>query len=389
MTKLTRRSFVLKSLTGAAGMSVCALPGRAAANDAGDGFKPAELEAMESAAAAFMEKHKVPGLSVAITKDERLVYAKGFGLADKAKGEPVTPDHLFRIASVSKPFTSVTIFRLIEAGKLNLKDKVFGPGAILGTDFGEPPYKPRVDEITIEHLLTHTAGGWSNNDSDPMFSHPEMDHKQLITWTIAHQALENYPGGHYAYSNFGFCVLGRVIEKLTGKAYVAAVEEEVFKPCGITGMRIGGNTRSERAPNEVIYYDQDHESPYGMNVRRMDAHGGWLASPTDLTRFLVRVDNFPLRPDILKSDTIRTMTTGSNINPNYAKGWCVNSRPNWWHDGSLPGTSTIMARTSGGLCWAALTNTRKMNSKINGDLDHLMWDMVGKITTWPAHDLFG
>jgi CubicO group peptidase (beta-lactamase class C family) len=104
----------------------------------------------------------------------------------------------------------------------------------------------------------------------------------------------------YLHSNFGYCVLGRVIEKLTGRTYEAAVRERVLRPCGISSMRISGNTLAERAGREVVYYDQDGEDPYRMNVRRMDSHGGWLATPTDLVRFLVRVDGFPTKPDILK-----------------------------------------------------------------------------------------
>ena len=387
---VSRRQFLFQALAGAAGIGAVALADDKATAPGlpRDGFLPDELRAMEATAAAFMKKHQVPGLSVAITRKGRLVYAKGYGLADKDREEKVTPNHLFRIASVSKPITSTTIFSLVEAGKLKLSDKVFGPGAVLGTDYGEPPYQPHIEEITIEHLLTHTAGGWQNNGSDPMFSHPGMDHPQLITWTVTHQRLTNPPGEHYAYSNFGYCVLGRVIEKVTGKTYAEAVQERILTPCGIPSMRISGNTLAERAAGEVIYYDQNGEAPYRMNVRRMDSHGGWLATPTDLVRFLVRVDCFPTRPDILKPDTLQTMTTASAASHGYAKGWCVNKYHNWWHMGSLPGTLTVMVRTSGQFCWAALTNTRRSKSPMGDDLDALMWQMVGKITRWPDRDMF-
>ncbi|HLK58452.1 MAG TPA: serine hydrolase domain-containing protein [Chthonomonadaceae bacterium] len=393
MPETTRRSFLKHSLLGAAtGLTAFgfqSLTEREAMGQRQNGFKPAEREAMEDTAEAFRMKYDVPALSVAIATQGRLVYMHGFGVTDKDTGEKVTPDNLFRIASVTKPITSTTIFHLIEKGKLRLADRVFGPKAVLGTDYGEPPYKQYIEDITIEHLLTHTAGGWQNDGNDPMFHHPQMDHKELITWTIANQPLQHRPGTNYAYSNFGYCILGRVIEKLTGKPYHEAVQQEVLKPCGITGMRISGNTLEERAPKEVIYYDQNGGNPYGMNVKRMDSHGGWLATPTDLVRFLVRVDGFKTKPDILDLDTIVTMTTASAVQAGYAKGWSVNKYHNWWHNGSMPGTTTIMVRTSGQFCWAALTNTRKVNSGLDGDLDQLMWNMVGKVTTWPSYDLFG
>jgi CubicO group peptidase (beta-lactamase class C family) len=352
------------------------------------GFDPQELKAMEGVAEEFRQKYDAPGLSVAFAKEGRLVYAEGFGFADTAAGEKVTARHRFRIASVSKPITSVALMNLMEQGRLKLSDRVFGKGALLGTDFGTPPYGPHIEEITVEHLLTHTCGGWQNDGSDPMFSHPTFNHAQLISWTLDNQPLLHEPGKNYAYSNFGFCVLGRIIEKLTDKAYDLSVKEAILRRCGITEMEIAGNTLADRRPNEVVYYGQEGENPYNMPVARMDSHGGWLATPTDLVRLAVRVDGFPTKPDILKASTLKTMTTPSPANAGYAKGWLVNSANNWWHNGSLPGSITIMVRTSGGFCWAALTNTRKPNSDIALAQDKMMWEMVGKITTWPQRDLF-
>jgi hypothetical protein len=148
-------------------------------------------------------------------------------------------------------------------------------------------------------------------------------------------------------------------------------------------MRIAGNTLAERLPEEVVYHGQG-ENPYDMNVRRMDSHGGWLASASDLVRFASHVDGFSPERDILKPETIRVMTTPTVANSGYAKGWAVNSQPNWWHNGSLPGTATIMVRTASGLCWAALTNTRREKSAMEGDLDALVWQMVGKVPEWHA-----
>ena len=116
---------------------------------------------MDDIANRFRAKYKVPGLSVAIARHGQFVFRKGFGFADVASSERVTPDHLFRIASVSKPITSVAIFSLVEKGRLKLDDRVFGRGAVLGNDFGDS-CPERVQKITLEHLLTHTCGGWQN-----------------------------------------------------------------------------------------------------------------------------------------------------------------------------------------------------------------------------------
>jgi CubicO group peptidase (beta-lactamase class C family) len=343
-----------------------------------------ERAAMAEAATAFMDRYSVPGLSVAVARAGRLVYAEAFGYADRQKVEPLSPAHRFRIASISKPITSVAIFTLIEQQRLRLTDRVFGSGAILGADFGMPPYVPYVDQITVEHLLTHTGGGWSNDNRDPMFHDPSLNHAQLIAQTIKTMPLQHAPGTNYAYSNFGYCVLGRVVEKLTGQSYAAFTRDAVLRRCGIDGMEIAGNTLAERRPGEVRYYGLPESEPYTMNVTRMDSHGGWIARPLQLVQFAMHVDGFATTPNILRPPTLRIMTSPSQANPHYAKGWNVNQYDNWWHNGSLPGTVTIMVRTHSGLCWAALTNTRRPDGDMSGDLDRLVWTMVEKVPSWNA-----
>src|ERR1035441_4031033 len=340
-----------------------------------------EAAAIEEIAHQNMELHNAPGLSVAISRHGQLVYQRGFGYADKADGEQATSTSLFRIASLSKPITSVAIFTLIEQGRLQLSDLIFGAQGILKFDYGDN-YPELVGKITLHHLLTHTCGGWQNYGDDPMFRKPELKHRELITWAIHNYALKNEPGTHYAYSNFGYCILGRVIEKLTGQTYSEFVQSAVLTKCGIKDMRLAGNTHAQRIPGEVVYYGQKGSGtdPYNMNINRMDSHGGWIATPGDLVKFAMRVDGFVTTPNILSSKTLKTMTTATTANPHYACGWCVNSFPNWWHTGSLPGTLTILVRTASGLCWAAFTNTRAEGL----DLDTMMWKMVRAVPAWKA-----
>jgi CubicO group peptidase (beta-lactamase class C family) len=383
MPPITRRLAIKRLLSASAvamPFSGChSLAQRLAAEE----ISSSERQHMADAATAFMSKFDVPGLSVAIAREGRLVYENPFGESNRQSHERLTVSNLFRIASVSKPITSTAIFTLIERDKLRQDDKVFGPGAVLGTKFGKPPYKRWVEEITIDHLLTHTCGGWENSSDDPMFENLAMDHAQLIAWTLETKPLKNPPGTHFAYSNFGYCVLGRVIEQITGRPYNDFVHEEILGRCGVGDMRISGNTLLEGAPEEVIYYDQNGENPYDMNVTRMDSHGGWLATPRDLVLFLNHVDGFKSTPNILKPETIKSMTTPSPVNSGYARGWAVNSANNWWHNGSLPGTTTIMVRTASGFCWAALTNTRRTGQPDIGlALDNMVWEMARKVTAW-------
>ena len=350
---------------------------------------PDERKRMAVLAADFMNAYDVPGLSVAIAVKGKPAYVEAFGVADREAGEQLTPQHLFRIASISKPITSTGIFTLIERGKLRLDSYVFGPDSILGDDYPTPPtlqslMKPDAsrspnEQITVEHLLTHTTGAWGNQSHDPMFSKKEMKHRELITWTLEHVPLTAPPGESFAYSNFGYCILGRVIEKLTGQTYEQYIKENVLKRCGIVDMQIAGNSLKDRAASEVKYYGQGGD-PYGMNVARMDSNGGWIGTPSDLTTFFVSIDGFKDTDQLLSDDTLRTMTTPTAANPGYAKGLVVDRQNNWWHNGRMDGTATISRRTNSDFCWSAFTNTG--SNDMSRSLDQLVWQMVLSVADW-------
>src|SRR5262249_15204864 len=155
---------------------------------------------------------------------------------------------------------------------------------------------------------------------DPMAMNEGMNVRELIAWTLANRPLAVAPGSVFNYSNFGYCLLGRVIEKISGQPYDAYVRDSVLARCGITGMRIAGSTRAERANGEAVYYHATHD-PYGTNMPRIDSSGGWMASAPDLVRFATRVDGLSQVPIILEPATVALMTTPSPVHPRYARGW--------------------------------------------------------------------
>lgn len=338
---------------------------------------------------AFLRDYEIPGLSLAVARQDRLAYASGFGVADKTTGEAVQASSRFRIASITKAITATTIFGLVARNALSLDDRVFGPTSHLSALTGTPADR-RVTDITVRHLLQHGGGGWSNDANDPMFTNPELSARDLITKVLATRSLDNDPGTNFAYSNFGYCVLGRVIEAVTGETYENWVRENVLAACG-SSMTIAGNTLVNRQPGEVVYYGLDDQDPYGMQVSRMDSHGGWVTTATDYLRFLVRVDGLP--PDLLRPNGITLMTTPSGLpgSNGYACGWHTTTAGTWWHDGVLPGTRSIMVRTADGFCWAALANSGRT---VEGDttrdtvagLDALMWAIRDKVDFWPFSD---
>ncbi|MCH5377118.1 MAG: beta-lactamase family protein, partial [Planctomycetes bacterium] len=222
------------------------------------------MESFDRMMCEFVNEHHVPGAALAVTDQGRLVYARGFGYADVESRQAVTATSLFRIASLSKPITAVAVLQLIEQGRLHMDDKVF---EILTFE----PHLPdgsscddRLRAITIRHLLEH-RGGWDRDRSfDPMFQsvrfaemlgvRPPAEPEHIIRCMLG-QPLDFDPGERYAYSNFGYCLLGRVIEAVTGQSYERYVQERVLAPLGIRSMRIGKTRLNERAENEVHYYD--------------------------------------------------------------------------------------------------------------------------------------
>lgn len=338
----------------------------------------------------YLKAQNAPGAAIAITKNGRLVYAAGFGQANQETGEEAGPTSLFRIASVSKPFTSVAVMKLVEAGKLKLDDKVFGPGSLLGAQFPTPAGNKKIEQITVKYLLEHVSG-LSNDNGDPMFMNLGMTHAQLISWMLNDpgHVMSRNANTQFEYLNFGFCLLGRIIEKVTGKSYEQAVRESVLNPSGITSMTIGANSEAQHKPREVKYYPPG--DAYSLNVTRFDSHGGWVASPIDLERFLVRVDGLPTKPDLLSSASHTTMTTAAHVkdskgnDPNYAFGWGVSPQ---WHNGAMSGTIAFLAVMPGGYTYAAVVNTRPADDGFAFTLSSTLQKIVNDVSAWPSYDLF-
>jgi D-alanyl-D-alanine carboxypeptidase len=338
---------------------------------------------------AFMTKYNVPGLTIAITLDERLVYLNAYGKASLDDNQVLTGQSLFRISSLSKQITSAAIMRLLDQGKINLDQNIFGTGGILGDTYGTIPYGPGITQITTRELLHHTEGGWPDNSTDPLGQGLNMSPQQIVTWGLNNvPLLDPVPGRSYYYSHFGYVILGRVIEQITGQPYADAVKSLILQPAGITDMQIAGNTLAAKLPNEVKYYSNSTIDPYSLNVSIQDAANGWLSSAYDMAKFLINVDGLSGKT-ILTPNAINIMSAPSTANPKYACGWEVNQL-NWWHDGRFPGTGTTEAITTqnGNFNYVILCNTSSSNTSFSADMENIFWNGQPSITQWPSYDLF-
>jgi CubicO group peptidase (beta-lactamase class C family) len=376
-------------------------------------FSNTEIRKIETKMLAFLKKYKVPGITLAISKDEKLVFARGYGYADEEKKLLMGPQHIGRIASVSKPITSVAMQILAKKfpTKINMNSKVFGEGSIFGSEYGTGALSNNEKFMQVDNLLEHTAGGnnWDNNGyvdhlgeetnenpktNDPMFQYDGKSHSQLITSVLDDRNPDYAPGTYNAYSNFGYCVVGRIIEKISGTNYFNWVKTTVLQPCGITQMYIAKNNKSEKRANEFVLYGQDGDNPYGSDVTRMDSHGGWLASPIELLRLAVRIDGKPGKPDIIDASALKSMTTASSYAANpvyskksYAKGWNV-SDDGFSHGGSLPGAYSRLVIRYDGFSYALIANSKTEMKGFGTEFISLVKDIISDTRNWPGYDLF-
>lgn len=327
----------------------------------------------------FMAAHSIPGVSIAISKDEETVYKAGYGFAVVDKEIRVTPQTLFRLASMSKQQTALGIMTLYEAGKVKMDDIVFGKGGILEPMFGDEGILPGAKGVTVQHLLEHTSG-WS---TDPVYPSNSVYYnkplKERIEYLIKNVTQDNTPGTNHKYNNLNFAVLGLIIEQLSGMNYEDYLAEYVHKKAGVSNIVVSGNSLAERLPNECEYYGQDGKNPYGNDMIVSKAAGGMAANVEELMKLMATIDYGTKVPDILKKETLDLMYTQSPVRDRYAKGWRVNypDIPSWaaYHGGTLGGTCTIWARGKDNVNGVVLCNSRSYNMSIDDEMWYMLRDI--------------
>jgi CubicO group peptidase (beta-lactamase class C family) len=358
-----------------------------------------DIVAIDNAVQTFLTTYNVPGASLAVSKNGMLVYRKGYGVADQAANTPVTINHRFRLASVSKTFTGAAIMKLVQAGSLSLSDKVFGATGILGTTYGTPPYNANVSNITVGQLLTNTSGSWgAATGGDVIDQNPTYTNVQMLNWVLNTRPNPKAPGTFYDYSNVGFWLAGRVIEKVSGKTYLNYITQDLLASTGATNVDMAGKTEAETKTNEVKYYGQGNDAIYTYNIAfpRRDADGGLIATASDLLRLVTAIDGFNTRPDILNSSSITAFTTvptGLTNSSTYANGIAIWSAENLWYNyGSLPGTRTGFMRHNNGMSVVLLLNSRAdpagNESPFIFGMQNLMLNMVKGAYPWQNTDQF-
>lgn len=339
------------------------------------------LDGMDKDIRDFLRQWEIKGASLAIMRNDSLVFAKGYGWADEELGEPMGPGNILRMASVSKLITATGIMVLKERGLVSLQDTVFGPAGILDDSLftASIRYKAMYD-ITVEQLLRH-QGGFTNSRGDPMFSTRDIirqfglegppDHNTLVSCVLK-RPLGFRPGSWQRYSNFGYLLLSMIIEKVSGEDYESFIQENVLHPAGCFDMHLAKNYYEQKYTNEVRYYMHAGsekveeynmsgklvERCYGGNdINALSGAGAWCGSPAELCRLVASIDGKPQVPDILSQESIAEMTEYFDQDT-YSLGW-NDTKPDgeWTRTGTLSGTSALVKCFPDGECWIMITNT--------------------------------
>ncbi|MEK6644003.1 MAG: serine hydrolase domain-containing protein [Planctomycetota bacterium] len=372
---------------------------------------------VDAAMYQFMIDRHVPNAAVAIVKDGRLVFARGY--TNAPTNRPVTtPNSLFRLASLSKPLTSVGVMTLVESGAIAFDQPI---STILDTsDWTDP----RIDNVTVRDLLQH-RGGWDVSVSgfDPMTQDfvvtSALNESLPMTPVMAveymkTQPLDVNPGSTFAYSNFGYCMLGRIIESVTGQPYDTWIKANVLSPVGAQRAHLSRSELGRQWAGEVPYVDEYQRvvpsvmgptSPAlvpltygGWNLHTLDASGGWVTSVVEYARFLATFNDLDQSP-LLNRGTIEEMWSRPPAEPPgspvyYASGFLVQplSEPGHidvTHTGANNGTSTWLHIRDDHVQWVVMMNVRGIEElPPMYDLAGILDAATGAETIWPDHDLF-
>ncbi len=224
------------------------------------GFEP-----LDQLLTGFLQDTTSRCATVAVSKDGVIVYERGFGYAEIDPVGEMQPQAEMRIASISKPITGVAVLQLVEAGRLSLDAKVVD---LLKHPEG-PAYPAPVDvrwnQITVRTCCITVAAGIVDVSKDPMFQVAQITQKKRLRHTAnafdiirfqLEQPLDFEPGTRSAYSNFGYSILGRIIEEVTGQKYDEYVRNAILDPAGMVQTRLGKTRLSDRGKAEVRYFVQ-------------------------------------------------------------------------------------------------------------------------------------
>ena len=259
-----------------------------------------------------------PGAVALVAKNGKITYHKAFGQADIELGVDMQKDMVFRIGSITKQFTAVSILMLMEQGKLKLDDPI--------TKF-IPRYPTHGYNITIHHLLSHSSGIANSTTLNPWDAHvrkKDFTPEELVSY-FKNEPMRWPPGDRYQYNNFGYHILGYIIELITEQSYAEYAQKNIFEPLGMEHSYFASheNVIPKRATG-YTFYDGAFRNPEYISFTQVYAAGGLMSTTADLLTW----QNALLDNKLIKKESLALAwgnKEANNGNPlNYGYGWFIN-----------------------------------------------------------------
>ncbi len=282
-------------------------------------LSPEKRAKMETAISSFMSRQNIPAISVAIARDNQIIFVAGYGIADLENFVPVKPATVFRIASMSKPITAVAAMQLVEKGKLDLDAPV---------QKYVPSFPVKQYPITTRQVLAHLSGVryYKSGEGERTERYNSLTEALSI---FKDDPLEFEPGTRFLYTTYGYTLLGAVIEGASGMPFEAYLRENVFKPAGMVRTRsddvfaiIPNRARGYR-PIVPPQFDGNYRNANLMDSSYKLPGGGLLSTPEDMARFAIAV----LNGTLIKPETFAEMSqnqkTRDGRETGYGYGWYV------------------------------------------------------------------
>jgi len=266
------------------------------------------LPAVDSVMRAFAAANKVPGIAYGVIVDGRLLHVAAVGLREVPPKAMVDTSTVFRIASMTKSFTALSVLQLRDAGKISLDDLAERYVPELKALKYPTTDAPR---LTVRHLLTHATGFPEDNPwGDQQLADTDDDLSRMIRNGIP---FSNVPGIAYEYSNFGFAILGRLVQNVSGMPYARYIQERVLKPLGMTSTTMQArNVPANRLAHGYRLQDGAWLEEPPLPDGSFGSMGGMLTSSADLSRWVaLMLDAWPPRDGaesrVLKRSSLREM----------------------------------------------------------------------------------
>ena len=315
-----------------------------------------DISTIEREAGKFLKLQKLPGMTLVIANNGRIIFSKSYGFASVSRKVKLEPKHKIAINNCTQVFTTVAIMKLLEEGKISLEDRVVGPGSIFEKEF--PVVRKFEAMVTVRHLVEQTVGAWSHF-AYLRYLKGKNDIEKMKTF-LTNVRMTKEPGRYFSDSELAYFLLGRIIEKKTGKKYLEYLQEIMKEHIESDLTALGESNVKDVA----IHYDEKSK-PFNISTSRsnFNAKNNIVCSPHDFMNLLLSIDGLPAKKDLLTEAAVKILHTKSNVKTSTGKGWRFTENDDITDHSFRTASSAVYKMRADGISWVFMANGRSYRAK--------------------------